>query len=404
PRTRIIGNSSVLGSLAADTARSGGLEVESTIDLGAGASEDEFETAVAQAMADPAVDSVIVVFVPPVAVDLDWHARALMAGANTPDADAPKPIVTTFLAVEGIPPGLMKPGPSGLPERGSIPSYSSPERAAASLARAWQYARWCARPESEVERPDGIDPEAARMWVREAMSELPDSDDDSDSEVILGDLDSARLLAWYGVTVVPFREVSTMHEASAAARELGFPVAVKATSPAWRGRLDREGARLDLPDATAVVTAFAELAELTGDDMLHVQKMAPKGVGTMVRMRDDPSFGPLISFGLSGRTFELLGDDGYRAIPITALDADELIDEPRSAPLLYGYRGESPVDRGALVDLLIRISTMADDIPEIREIVVDPVLCSPEGAAVLNARIRIGPVPTMADTGPRRLS
>ena len=138
--------------------------------------------------------------------------------------------------------------------------------------------------------------------------------------------------------------------------------------------------------------------------MLHVQKMAPKGVGTMVRMRDDPSFGPLISFGLSGRTFELLGDDGYRAIPINALDADELIDEPRSAPLLYGYRGEAPVNREALVDLLIRISTMADDIPEIREIVVDPVLCSPEGAAVLNARIRIGPVPTMADTGPRRLS
>lgn len=410
PRTRIIGNSSVLGSLAADTARSGGLEVESTIDLGAGASEDEFEGAVAQAMADPGVDSVIVVFVPPVAVDLDWHARALMAGANTPDADADKPIVTTFVAVEGIPPGLMKPGPSGLPTRGSIPSYSSPERAAASLARAWRYARWCSRPEVPVERPDGIDPEAARTWVREVMCPTSDAgsqDNGADgvpSETVLGDVDSARLLAWYGVEVVPFREVSTMHEASAAARELGFPVAVKATSPSWRGRLDREGARLDLPDATAVVTAFAEISELTGDDVLHVQKMAPKGVGTMVRMRDDPSFGPLISFGLSGRTFELLGDDGYRAIPITALDADELIDEPRSAPLLYGYRGEAPADREALVDLLIRISTMADDIPEIREIVVDPVLCSPEGAAILNVRIRIGPVPTKADTGPRRLS
>ncbi|MCM3893841.1 MULTISPECIES: bifunctional acetate--CoA ligase family protein/GNAT family N-acetyltransferase [Gordonia] len=413
PRTRIIGNSSVLGSLAADTARSGGLEVESTIDLGAGASEDDFEGAVAQAMADPGVDSVIVVFVPPVAVDLGWHARALIAGANTPDADADKPIVTTFLAVEGIPPGLMKPGPSGLPARGSIPSYSSPERAAAALARAWQYARWCARPEVSVERPDGIDPEAARTWVREAMCGPSEAESDessgstaagADEVTVLGDVDSARLLEWYGVRVVPFREVSTMHEASAAARDLGFPVAVKATSPSWRGRLDREGARLDLPDATAVVTAFAEISELTGDKVLHVQKMAPKGVGTMVRMRDDPSFGPLISFGLSGRTFELLGDHGYRAIPITALDADELIDEPRSAPLLYGYRGEAPVDREALVDLLIRISTMADDIPEIREIFVDPVLCSPEGAAILNARIRIGPVPTKADTGPRRLS
>ncbi|NED66395.1 hypothetical protein G3I15_36250, partial [Streptomyces sp. SID10244] len=118
-------------------------------------------------------DAVIVVFVPPVAVDADWHARALMAAANTqvsraadtaggPDANHPKPIVTTFLAVEGIPPGLMKPGDNGLPDVGSIPSYGSPERAANALARSWQYARWRERPESEIHRPDNTDPEAAR--------------------------------------------------------------------------------------------------------------------------------------------------------------------------------------------------------------------------------------------------
>nr|WP_232017123.1 GNAT family N-acetyltransferase [Gordonia insulae] len=402
PRTRIIGNSSVLGSLAADIARGGGLEVTDAIDLGAGATEDEFESAVSDAMSDPAVDAVIVVFVPPVAVDADWHARALMAAANTPSADGPKPIVTTFLAVEGIPPGLMKPGANGLPDVGSIPSYASPERAANALARSWQYARWRQRPESEVHRPDDTDPEAARMFVRESM-DGPDDGADSTGERTLGHVESATLLAWYGISVVPFREVSTMHEASAAARAMGFPVAVKATSQTWRGRLDREGARLDLPDATAVITAFAELSELTGDKMLHVQKMAPKGIGTMIRVRDDRSFGSLISFGLSGRTFDLLGDHGYRAIPISPLDAAELIDEPRSSPLLGGYAGEPPVDRDALADLLLRISTLVDDIPEVREVLCDPILASPDGAAVLNALIRVGPVPTRADTGPRRL-
>ncbi|QMU19545.1 bifunctional GNAT family N-acetyltransferase/acetate--CoA ligase family protein [Gordonia rubripertincta] len=399
PRVRIIGNSSVLGSLAADHARNGGLEVVDNIDLGAGASEELFEDAVSAAMTDTGVDAIIVVFVPPVAVDADWHARALMAAANTPGADGDKPIVTTFLAVDGIPPGLTKPGPNGLPERGSIPSYASPERAAASLARAWQYAKWKMRPESVVHRAEGTDPEAARMYVREAM----DSDGQS-SDRLLGQVDSAKLLRWYGISVVPFREVRTMHEASAAARELGFPVAVKATSPKWRGRLDREGARLDLPDATAVVNAFAELSELTGDHVLHVQKMAPKGVGTVIRVRDDQSFGSVISFGLSGRTFDLLGDHGYRAIPLTEFDARELIDEPRSAPLLSGYRGEEPADKEALVDLLLRISTLVDDIPEVREVLCDPILVSVDGASVLNAQIRVGPVPDRRDTGPRRLS
>ncbi|MYR05808.1 GNAT family N-acetyltransferase [Gordonia sp. SID5947] len=414
PRTRIIGNSSVLGSLAAETARGGGLEVTETIDLGAGASEDAFESAVTDAMGDPSVDAVVVVFVPPVAVDADWHARALMAAANsqtTPvgdgaaeqDVNHPKPIVTTFLAVEGIPPGLMKPGANGLPDVGSIPSYGSPERAANALARAWQYAKWRERPESPIHRPEDTDPEAARGFVREAMADLDGADATSDPGRALGHVESATVLSWYGISIVPFREATTMHEASAAARELGFPVAVKATSKAWRGRLDREGARLDLPDATAVITAFAELSELTGDRVLHIQKMAPKGIGTMIRVRDDRSFGSLISFGLSGRTFDLLGDQGYRAIPLSALDASELIDEPRSSALLDGYAGEPPVDRAALADLLLRISTLVEDIPEVREVVLDPILASPDGAAVLTALIRVGPVPTRADTGPRRL-
>lgn len=409
PRTRIIGNSSVLGSLAADTARSGGLEVIGTVDLGAGASEEEFESAVAAAVSDDEVDAIVVVFVPPVAVDADWHARALMAAAGTPDADGAKPIVTTFLAVEGIPPGLMRPGPNGLPQRGSIPSYSSPERAASALAKAWQYARWRSTPEATIERPAGVEPEAARMFVREEMA-VPDSTSDSDENTrsapgrLLGERQAARLLAWYGIDVVPFREVRTMHEASAAARELGFPVAVKASSPGWRGRIDREGARLDLPDPTAVVTAFAELKGLTGDEMLHVQKMASKGVGTVITMRDDPSFGPLISFGLSGTTFELLGDRAYRAVPLSDRDAADLIEAPASAPLLDGYNGQQPVDKAALVDLLLRISTLVEDIPEIREVTCDPILVSADSAAILNAQIRIGPVPSRKDTGPRRLS
>ncbi|GAB17934.1 putative acetate--CoA ligase [Gordonia effusa NBRC 100432] len=393
PRTRVIGNSSALGALAADVARHSGLDTSEVIDLGPAATPSAFHTAVGEAVADGDVDSVIVVFVPPVEVHGEEHARALVdAGAGSD-----KPIVSTFLGVEGILPTLSVFGPHGTPVRGSIPSYSSPERAARALARSWHYARWRERPEGEILRLANIDPEAARTAI---LSRLPASGD----TLTLDDVTSAAILAHYGVRVVPFRVVGSMHEASAAARELGFPVAVKATSKQWRGRMDREGARLDLPDATTVVTAFAELTELTGDTTLHVQKMAPKGVGTVIRASDNPAFGPVISFGLSGATFELLGDIGYRAVPLSDVDAAELVTTPRSSPLLTGYRGGPTVDQDALAELLQRISTFVDDIPEVREVICDPILATPDGAAVLSATIRIGPVPSAVDAGPRRLA
>lgn len=393
PRTRVIGNSSALGALAADVARHSGLAVIDITDLGPAATPDAFEGAVAEAVADDGVDAVIVVFVPPVAVRGEDHARALVAAAALGD----KPIVSTFLGVEGILPSLSVVGPQGTPVRGSIPSYGSPERAARALARSWKYASWRDRPDGEVIRPDDIDPEAARTAI---LSRLP-----ADGGcATLDDVVTAQILAHYGVRVEAFRVATSMHEASAAARELGFPVAVKASSSQWRGRMDREGARLDLPDATSVVTAFAELTELTGDTHLHVQKMASKGVGTVIRASDDPAFGPVISFGLSGPTFELLGDLGYRAVPLTDVDARELVTAPRSAGLLTGYRGGPTVDIDAIVDLLQRISTFVEDIPEVREVICDPILAAPDGAAVLSASIRIGPVPNPVDTGPRRLS
>ncbi len=112
----------------------------------------------------------------------------------------------------------------------------------------------------------------------------------------------------------------------------------------------------------------------------------------------------MIAFGLSGAIFDLLGDHAYRAIPLTEADARELVGAARSAPLLAGYRGQPPVDTDALVDLLVRVSTLVDDIPEVRELVLDPILSSESGAMVLSGRVRVGPVPSRRDAGPRRLS
>ena len=394
PRTAIVGNSSVIASLAANTARSSGLKVVSLVDLGPAAPEDELAAAVTGALDDPEIDALIVVFVPPVAVDAAQYSRVLIGAAQQCAAPGSKPITTTFLATEGIPPGLSVAGPEGLPARGSIPSYATPERAASALALSWQYARWRARPESAEVELTGVSPEHARSYVRELMGE---------GIRALTPVQAATVLAWYGLDVVEFREVTTLHEASAAARDLGFPVAVKAVSEQWVGRLDRDGARLDLSDATAVITAFAELSALTGERVLQVQRMAPKGLGLSIGVTENRAFGPVASFGLSGKIFESLDDRSYRAVPLTIDDADDLLNEPRSAQLLTAEIGDQPADREAVVDVLLRVSRLVDDIPEIRAVRLDPILSSPEGTAVLSAYLEIGPVPSLGDTGPRRL-
>jgi acyl-CoA synthetase (NDP forming) len=134
-----------------------------------------------------------------------------------------------------------------------------------------------------------------------------------------------------------------------------------------------------------------------------VQRMAPKGMSCVLEVTDDPSFGSLLSFGLSGMATELLGDRAFRVVPVSDADAAALVRAPRAAPLLTGYRGSEPVRLEALEDLVLRLGRMAEDLPELRALSLDPVLASAAGAFVTGTRVVLGPPPTRADSGPRRL-
>jgi acyl-CoA synthetase (NDP forming) len=149
--------------------------------------------------------------------------------------------------------------------------------------------------------------------------------------------------------------------------------------------------------------AHADLARLTGQSEVYVQRMAPKGISCVLEIVEDPSFGSLLSFGLSGMATELLGDRAFRVVPVSDQDAAALVRAPRAAPLLVGYRGTEPVDLPALEDLVLRVGRIAEDLPEVRSLVLDPVLTSAEGAFVTGARIVLGQPHTRDDAGPRRL-
>jgi acyl-CoA synthetase (NDP forming) len=382
PRVAVVGNSTAIGLLAADALLAQGLELaREPVDVGAHAGPEQFAQAVRSTAQCEDVDALVVVFVPPIAVPAADYAKALR------EAGTGKPVVTTFLGVEGVPDELAVPGPDGSPSRGSVPSYPSPERAVSALARATRYAQWRSRPRGEFVRPEGIDTERARELVLKTSA----------------DEDVVALLACYGIEVVPFRIVSTVDDAVAACEELGFPVVLKSTSEQLRHRTDFLGVRLDLGSAEAVRAAYEDLVEVSGSAEMYVQRMAPKGVSCQLGLQDDPSFGTLVSFGLAGVVGDLLGDRAYRAVPMTDEDAAALVRAPKAAPLLAGYRGGQQADLAALEDLALRLSALAEDLPEVRRLVLEPVLASAAGAFVSSARITVGEPPSQPDTGPRRL-
>ncbi|MFD4440617.1 GNAT family N-acetyltransferase [Nocardia sp. NPDC058519] len=367
--------------------------VDGPVDLGPDATPADFREAVLAALRSEEVDAVIVVVAPPVPVPMEGFGDALRAAA----AAAPgKPVLTTFVAESGIPRQLAVRTTAGAPARGSIPSYPDPERAARALARVDRYARWRDRPISPVVRPPGIDTAAAAALVEGWLAESGGR--------WLTDEEAVLLLGCYGIDVVEFRAVRDAEQAVAAAEELAYPVAAKATGELWRRRPDLIGVRLDLWGPDAVRQAYTDLVEICGDPLLHVQRMATKGVGCVLRVTDDPSFGSVIQFGLSGMIIDLLGDRAYRALPLTQDEATALIDAPRAAPLLSDGPGRAGVDKAALAELAQRISALFDDIPQMRELSCDPVLAAPASAEIIYARARIGPEPSRFDTGPRRLA
>jgi acyl-CoA synthetase (NDP forming) len=214
----------------------------------------------------------------------------------------------------------------------------------------------------------------------------------------------AELLAAYGISLVPSAAASTIADVLAEADRLGYPIALKAAGGALRHRIDLGAVRLALADEGDVRAAYPDLTRSFGPDVL-VQTMVPAGVACTIEVTEDPAFGPVLGFGLSGVASELLGDLAWRGAPLTDRAAAALVDEPKAAPLLHGYRGSDPVDREALIDLLLRVGRLAGEHPRIRTLTLNPVLARPDGYSVLHAAVEIGAAAApRPDTGPRRLA
>ncbi|MET0864810.1 MAG: acetate--CoA ligase family protein, partial [Nakamurella sp.] len=389
-RVGIVGNSSALGVLAVDFCLDAGLQVpdDAPIDLGVSVSPDDFGAAVRTALTRTDIDALVVAWVPPVAIPGSAHAAALREAV----AGATVPVVTTFLAVDGLPEHLSVQDADGRAGRGSVPSYRTLERAVSALSYAVTYGAWLARPPGAIPDLPGVDRSAAQAAL--AGMRQP-----TDPARALTDAELKTLLGCYGIDMVEFQSVGSAAEAVTAAARIGYPVALKSFDESLRHQMDQSGVRLGLTNSEQLNSAYDDLSAVAGP-WLYVQAMAPREravVATEFRISADPSFGALISFGIGGVATELLDDRAYRAVPLTDSDAADLIGAPRAAPLLDGYRGTRIVAREPLIELALRLSALADDLPEVSQLLLLPVLAGPGGVAVTSGTGRIGPRPAQPD-------
>ncbi len=210
----------------------------------------------------------------------------------------------------------------------------------------------------------------------------------------LTEVEAKAILSEASIPVVEAKIGRSKKEVISLSREIGFPVALKIISSEVIHKSDAGGVRLALSNNTLVGKAYDEIINATKEKFpqakiegISVQRMAPPGVEVIIGMTKDPQFGALLMFGLGGILVEILKDVSFRIVPISRKDAREMIREIKGYPLLKGYRGGNPVDLPFLEALIMKVSSLVEKHPEIRELDINPIFAYSKGALAVDARI-----------------
>jgi acetate---CoA ligase (ADP-forming) len=398
-RVAIVTNAGGPGILAVDACEAAGLSVPpfsaetrgalaaflpseasvgNPVDMVASAGPAEFRRAVEVALSAPDTDALIVVYTPVDTTSADVTLEAICDGilAGRRHGASAKPIVACLMAsARGA-----KPLEAG-DER--VPVYAFPENAARALAKAASYAElfWSF---------DDIHADDARAVCRRAL-------DARGPGWLTGD-EVRAVLGAFALPLAPGTIAHSADDAAALAQAIGFPVVAKLSARAIPHKSDIGGVRVNLTSDQAVRRAFTDIMAaartIATDGQIEgvlVQSMVSGGVETIIGVADDPVFGPVVAFGLGGIHVEVLGDVRFRIAPLTDADADALVQEIRGLPLLQGYRGHPAADLHALRDVLLRVSRLAIEVPEIAELDLNPVIALAPGLGcrIVDARVRV---------------
>jgi acyl-CoA synthetase (NDP forming)/GNAT superfamily N-acetyltransferase len=393
-RVAIVSNAGGAGVLAADACADAGLhavvldsqvqaeirrwlpagaEVTGPVDTTATVTPETFRRCLELIAADDGVDAILALAVPTAIADL---APAVCS------ADLSKPVALVLLdqadAVRLL--------PSQVKGHAPVPAYAYPKSAARALGHAARYGAWRAQTPGQVPQFADLRTDDARALIHGFLERSPDGGWLSPDQV-------DALLRCYGITQVTTRPVASEQAAVEAAAQFGGPVVLKADVPGLVHKTDAGAVQLDLHGAEEVRAAYRALAARFGTRMSAalVQPMITGGTEVIIGVVSEPVFGPLVVFGLGGVATDVLADRAARLTPLTDTDSAAMIRSIRAAPLLLGHRGAPAADLPALQDLLLRVARLADDLPQIAELDLNPVIARPDGIHVVDARVHLWP-------------
>ncbi|HZN12595.1 MAG TPA: GNAT family N-acetyltransferase [Blastocatellia bacterium] len=396
-RLAILTNAGGPGILAVDAAVAAGLDVppldEATqdrlraalapeaavsnpVDMIAGAGPEQYQACLEILCDAPNVDLILIIFIPPLltpSVEVAERVGRVLAARPGLQRTVAAVFLDPHSPVVSIPAGDAR----------SVPVYPFPEGAVAALGAAARYGVWRgAPPGSTVEIP--IDREA----VQQVLAASPGAGWLSMAEV-------GRLLGAVGIQALGARAARSPEEAALAAEEVGGPVVLKVMAPAVLHKSDVGGVVLNVEPREAAQAYLRLAGQLAGYgvrlEAAAVMPMARPGVEVLAGVTHDPVFGPLFAFGSGGTLVELLDDVVFRVFPVTDQDAREMIAATRVDRLLRGYRGSPPADLAALEQLLLALAALAEAVPRIAEVDLNPVLVhtAGEGVTLIDSRIRL---------------
>jgi acetyl coenzyme A synthetase (ADP forming)-like protein len=410
PRVGIITNAGGPAILCADACEARGLEVpvlsESSqarlrtflpagasvgnpVDMIASAPAEHYRQAIEIVGTDENIDSLIVIFTPPLVTHADDVAKSIVKAVQ--HIDNSKPVLSVFLSANAAPKELRT-------TKLCIPAYSFPETAAIALARATRYRQWRDRRETYAAKFQDIRTDEAAAVVAAALAR---------GEGWMTPDEVAKICSCYGLPLIEQRVVANAEDAGAAAAEMGGTLALKAIAPGILHKTEAGAVRLGVNGAEAVRIAAREMssnlsAQGHSPSGFVVQQMAKRGVEMLVGVVHDPQFGPVVACGAGGVQVELLRDVSVRLTPLSNEDAAEMIRELKTYPLLTGFRGSAALDVTALEEGLLRVSSMVEDLPQIAELDCNPFVVHESGASILDARIRVMAVESRPLVGVRR--
>ncbi|MCU0293115.1 MAG: GNAT family N-acetyltransferase [Thermoanaerobaculaceae bacterium] len=359
------------------------------VDVLGDARPKRFAKAVGIVMADPGVDAVLAILTPQAMTNPTGTAKELAALVEA----GRKPVLAAWMGGASMRDGLRALAAAG------IPAFETPEEAIKAFMTLVAYGR---NLETLYETPRDVPVsftlDRARIGARvQAMA--------SASGGWLSEADAKELLEAYGIPTTRPRPAADPDAAVAAARAIGYPVVLKLASPDITHKSDVGGVALGLADAAAVRAAFERIVAAAREarpeariEGVTVQPMADArdGVELILGAKRDPVFGSVILAGLGGIAAEVLHDRALGLPPLNERLARRLLESLRSYPLLTGFRGRPPVDMDRLVETLIRLSYLVADLPQVRELDVNPLLVTPRGVLALDARVLVDPAPADA--------